>query len=236
MGNNNTKGRMELVMGILMLVILYLYGIYAQRQAADSTYNQQQDTCIVLLDAGHGGNDPGKVSLEGCLEKDLNLKIAMKLKAILESQDIQVVMTRTEDKGLYEESDSNKKAADMRKRVALAKEVNADILVSVHMNSYTSPEVCGGQVFYYATSKEGKELAEDIQKEVSKVSVLNSKRSAKANDNYYMLRNSSVPAIIVECGFLSNPEEAALLKTEEYQEKIAWAIHMGIMKYFNKNK
>lgn len=229
------KKRLELIMGIVMLMILYSYSAYGNNTDSLSVYNQLKDELVIMVDAGHGGKDPGKVSLNGELEKDINLEIALKLQKILESQDAVVIMTRTEDKGLYEESDSNKKRTDMRKRVEMAKDKNVDILVSIHMNSYTSQNVCGAQVFYYGTSTEGRMLGEYVQKEVSEVSTLNSKRKAKANDSYYMLRNVSMPAIIVECGFLSNPEETALLKNEEYQEKMAWAIQMGIMKYVNKN-
>ena len=217
-------------MGILMICIVYACSMQTKRESI-STYNQTRDRITVMIDAGHGGNDPGKVSLNNDLEKDINLDIALKLEEILKNQDIEVIMTRRDDNGLYEEGVSNKKNSDMRKRVELSKEKNADLVVSVHANSYVEESVCGAQVFYYKSSEDGKLLAQSIQKHISQVSTMNSKRSAKSNNDYYLLRNISVPAVIVECGFLSNAAEAAMLKN---QRKIAWSIHLGIMEYLNE--
>ncbi len=156
------------------------------------------------------------------------------MKEIIEKNNMTAIMTRTEDTGLYSDSDSNKKRTDMRNRAELAKNSDADILVSIHMNSYTSPDVCGAQVFYYGNSDNGEQLAKSIQAEVSKVSTLNSKRTAKANSSYYILKNVEMPAVIVECGFLSNKEEAAMLKEDFYQKKLAEAIYKGITNYLER--
>ena len=153
--------------------------------------------------------------------------------ALLEKEGIRVVMTRTDDNGLYTESDSNKKIADMKKRCAIIDAAKADIVVSIHQNSYQSPEVKGAQVFYYRKSEKGKRLAEILQKRFDYALRDQNRRKAKPNDSYYLLLHVKCPIVIVECGFLSNWKEAALLKTEEYQDRVAYTLHMGIMEYLN---
>lgn len=211
-------------------------GNQAGNDSADETDSYDY---TVVLDAGHGGIDPGKVGVDGSLEKDINLQIVLKLKEILENDEeinngvnIKVVLTRTDDNGHYTESDSNKKMADMKARCNIVEDANADILVSIHQNSYHSASVNGAQVFYYEKSEKGQTLASVIQKKlVAKLEEDGKGRVEKSNDNYYILLNVSCPAVIVECGFLSNPEEAAKLGSEEYQEKVAKAVAEGIMEY-----
>lgn len=189
---------------------------------------------VVVIDAGHGGFDPGKVGVNGELEKNINLSIAQKLKEFLELNDCEVVMTRATDEGLYSASDSNKKSADMKKRVDIIRETTPDIAISIHQNSFTKESSKGAQVFYHVDSKEGKELAESIQEQLKKTLNDGNRRVAKSNDSYFMLKKSVCPLVIVECGFLSNYTEAKLLMEDAYQEKIAWSIHLGVMNYLNK--
>ena len=201
----------------------------------DNTENNTEYKAVVVLDAGHGGVDPGKVGVDGQLEKDINLQITLKLKEILEKDEefkIKVILTRTDDNGLYSESDSNKKIADMKKRCEIANTSGADIVVSIHQNSYHSSAVKGAQVFYYKGSEKGKLLAGNIQnKLVEELAEGEKGRVEKANDNYYLLLNVDSPAVIVECGFLSNPGEAAALADSTYQERIAVAVADGIKEY-----
>ena len=185
----------------------YISGEYS----GEAEENIDYEAKTVAIDSGHGGIDPGKISADGILEKDVNLAIASKLKILLEQSGITVIMTRADDNGLYQESDSNKKAADMKKRCSIINGSKADIAVSIHQNSYVGESSKGAQVFYYKQSEEGKKLA------------------------YYMLRNTQVPTVIVECGFLSNREEAYKLNNEEYQQKTAYSIYCGIMEYLGQN-
>lgn len=173
--------------------------------------------------------------MTGTNEKKINLEIACKVKKKLEKLGYTVLMTREDDNGLYTENDSNKKIADMKKRCLMAEESHADILVSIHQNSYTSEGVKGAQVFYYSRSGEGKKLAECIQDKFKTVVDEENGRMAKENDSYYILLNVPCPAVIAECGFLSNQEEARLLEDEKYQEKVAEAVSQGIHEYFEKN-
>ena len=191
------------------------------------------DQKVVIVDAGHGGRDPGKVGVDGCLEKDLNLEIAKKVQAVLEQQDVKVIMVRDTDMGLYEEQTSNKKVQDMKNRCALINETAPDCVVSIHQNSYHEEYVSGAQVFYYSSSVEGKALAEALQSELISYADTENHRQAKANDSYYLLKKTEAPIAIVECGFLSNWEEAAKLQDDGYQSRIAWAISMGILMYLN---
>lgn len=172
--------------------------------------------------------------MDGSLEKDINLAVTLRLKEYLEQSDIRVELTREDDRGLYKESDSSKKMSDMKKRCEKIAEVNPAIVVSIHQNSYHQENVSGGQVFYYKGSEKGKKLAEGIQKRFDYVLGEKNTRLAKANDNYYLLLHVKCPIVIVECGFLSNWNESAKLNSEEYQDRLAWTIHMGIMEYLNK--
>lgn len=168
------------------------------------------------------------------MEKDINLQVAELVKLFLEAQDVEVIMTRTDEGGLYDENASNKKVQDMKRRIGIIEEAQPQIVVSIHQNSYHEEYVHGAQVFYYNGSVTGKRLAELIQKRFVLNVDAENKRESKANDSYYLLKKTSCPIVIVECGFLSNGAEAEKLKTREYQEKAAWAVHMGVMQYLNK--
>ena len=194
----------------------------------------EQKQAVVVIDPGHGGTDPGKVGIDGQLEKDINLAVAKKLKTYLEASDVKVVLTRDVDTGLYSSKDTHKKMADMKKRCQLIEEAKPDLVISIHQNSYHEEAIRGGQVFYYKTSVRGKKLAESLQKRFDYVLGDSNKRQAKANDNYYLLLHVKEPIVIAECGFLSNREEAKKLETEEYQDRLAWTLHMGIMEYLNQ--
>lgn len=192
---------------------------------------------VIVIDAGHGGRDGGKVSVDNVTyEKDINLAIAYKLKTYMEAEGITVIMTRETDDGLYLESDSNKKAADLRRRIEIIDRAAPRLVVSIHQNSYHESYVCGAQTFYYTTSEEGRRLAETIQAQLRLSLDPDNDRQAKANNSYYLLKKTAAPIVIVECGFLSNPEEAALLATEDYQDRVAFQIHLGIMQYLNQSR
>lgn len=229
------------VMGAIMSFVLIFAMLLVAKESAElvkvwNQQNEQEKVMTVVIDAGHGGIDPGKVGINDALEKDINLSIALKLKKYLEQQDIRVVMTRETDMGLYEESDSNKKVRDMKNRLAIMEEIKPELVISIHQNSYPEESVSGMQVFYYETSTEGKRLAEIMQQTMIESLKPQKERTAKANDTYYLLKKTSAPIVIVECGFLSNRAEAELLVSSDYQEKMAWAIHMGVLRYLNQSE
>ena len=231
----------QLFMGVVLLCTVTFLSWQAGSLAAAGVQfihaengSGEKKKYIVCVDPGHGGTDPGKVGINGQLEKDINLAIAKKLKTYLEASDVTVVLTRDKDMGLYSSGDAHKKMADMRKRCQLIEEVKPDLVISIHQNSYHEEAIRGGQVFYYKTSVRGKKLAQILQERFDYVLGDANKRHAKANDNYYLLLHVKEPIIIAECGFLSNWEEAEKLETKEYQDRLAWTLHMGIMEYLNQ--
>lgn len=225
----------RIVMGMLLLVLSFVLSRQAGLMASGQAVKVGAKKPVVVIDVGHGGNDPGKIGVDGSLEKDINLAVAMKLKTYLEAADVEVVLTRDEDRGLYKESDSKKKSADMKNRCDLINEANPAVVVSVHQNSFHQEGISGAQMFYYKDSVKGKRLAEIIQKRFDYVLGDKNRRLAKANDNYYLLLHVKYPIVIAECGFLSNWQEAAALNTEEYQDRMAWTIHVGIVQYLNES-
>jgi len=229
----NLKTAIRVMTALLVIAAVYfvLYG--RSEQASSGRVEQDKKKPCVVIDAGHGGADPGKVGINGALEKDINLEIARKLKVFLEQEDIEVVLTRDSDTGLYDENASNKKVQDMKQRVEIIEENQPVITVSIHQNSYHEEYVHGAQTFYYANSEQSKMLAEKIQQSLLEEIDDDNARTAKSNDSYYLLKKTSSPIVIVECGFLSNSEEAQKLILDEYQEKLAWAIHLGILQYIN---
>lgn len=226
------------ILGIVMTCLLVLSILIVVKESAAyvsvlKENGTKETRHTIVIDPGHGGNDPGKVAINSALEKDVNLAIALKLKKYLEQEDMEVVMTRQEDKGLYEETDSNKKVHDMKNRLAIMEGAKPALVVSVHQNSYPEESVSGVQVFYYRDSAEGKRAALLVQEQMIATLQPAKEREAKENSTYYILKKTTVPTIIVECGFLSNREEADRLTSEDYQERVAWAIHLGIMRYIN---
>ena len=164
-------------------------------------------------------------------EKDINIDIAQKLCLFLEEAGADVYFTRRDDEAL-----GQTKSEDMKKRISVVDESNADIMISIHQNAYPSENVKGAQTFYFKGSDGGKALAEKIQ--ASLISALDekNKRTAKENTSYYIIKNTEIPSVIIECGFLSNPDEEKKLNTEEYRLKTAWAIFDGIREYFNESE
>ena len=225
-------------MAVLMLVCFYILSWEAAETAGrliDVSGNIKADQ-VILVDAGHGGMDSGMVGIGGLKEKGINLDIAMKLKGILEKKGLAVVMTREEDKGLYENGTKNMKAQDLQNRIEQIRKYEPVLSVSIHQNSYQDSSVCGPQVFYYEDSVRGKNLAEFIQEELNLGLKVKRPRVAKGNKTYYLLKRSESVLNIVECGFLTNPEEAGLLCKEEYQNKIVEAIVKGIEQYLKQQK
>ena len=229
------KYRIELTMACLLLVCFYLLS----RQAAVISVNQTERgtqkaaSPLILVDAGHGGSDPGMIGVGGLEEKGINLSISLLLRDTLEKSGYSVIMTREEDKGLYDSSAANKKAQDMQRRIAMIREHMPVLSVSIHQNSYHDAGVHGPQVFYYESPVEGKKLAEAVQSSLNDLLEVDRPRKVKGNTSYYLLKRSSGTLVIVECGFLTNPEEAQKLQTKEYQEKVAAAVSEGIRTYLN---
>ena len=205
----------------------FLHTAWMQREE-DALFSMMDAT--IVLDAGHGGWDPGRKGTGGADEKELNLAVAEKLAEYLAQGGAEVILTRESDDAL-----GSKKQADMAERRKIANESGADLLVSIHQNAFPSAKAKGAQVFYHKSSADGKRLAECVQESLRSRVDGSNQRQAKENKDYYILRTTEIPAVIVECGFLSNAEEERLLNDGGYQEKLAWAIYCGILDYFEKS-
>ena len=219
------KKIMELIFALAVLAGLLFAGDKVRTYVSVQQENVRRN--LVVLDPGHGGRDPGKVGAQGEQEKDINLAISLKVKERLEKDGMEVVMTREKDVMLADGDASNKKLEDLNNRISIINEHQPAVAVSIHQNSYSDASVKGAQVFYFTHSDKGKQAAEAMQKELLEFDQENT-RKIKANDTYYLLKKTEVPTVIVECGFLSCPEEAALLTDEAYQKKLAEAIAKGI--------
>ena len=221
-----------------MAVVLIVAAALIAPKSARYVMNQKvkSEKYCICLDSGHGGDDPGKIGVGGTKEKDINLQVALKLKEKLEKAGFEVVMTRETDTDLAEEGASSHKVSDMRKRCEIIEETKPVMTVSIHQNSYTDSAVKGAQTFYYGESAEGKALAEVLQAKLVEKLDPSNHRTAKANESYYLLKKTSTPTVIVECGFLSNPEEEKKLQEEKYQEQVADAVCEGIKEYLEDTK
>ena len=210
----------------LIAIAIILYLIISKQDSTPTTGPSSIKDTIIVIDAGHGGEDPGKVGLNNALEKDINLSIAKLLHSLLEEKGFQVYLTRTDD------SAPDSKREDMTNRAEFIEQKQPDFIISIHQNSYTDESVSGPQVFYYSSSPEGKAFADVMQQTINSHINPTKPRSPQANNNYYLLKNAPSPMIIVECGFLSNPQDAALLITEDYQKQMAQGIYLGLLAYY----
>ncbi len=240
------KGKAEVLLTCLLLAGAFLVG-RAGGQLQETVAIQQQEKeaaerfgilqgASIVVDCGHGGDDPGKIGAAGTREKEINLAIGQKVKAFLESYGCTVTMTRTTDAALCDDSTENKKQQDMKNRCRIIDETGADLTVSIHQNSYTDPGVKGPQVFYYEHSEEGRKAASCIQDALNTMLDVGRPREIKANDTYYLLKRTKSAVLIVECGFLSCPEEEEKLNQESYQQMVAEAVCAGAADYLNGKK
>lgn len=190
---------------------------------------------VVVVDAGHGIPDEGAESSNGTTEAKTNLKIALKLQNLLEASGCTVILTRSDENAIYDIDSKTlrqKKVSDIRNRVKIGNESSADIFISLHLNKIPQSQYDGWQTFYKDRSEEGEKLAKSIQSNLNDAIKKENNRVAKTIDNIFIIKNVEIPTTIVECGFLSNPEEEKELLEDEYQNKLAWGIYNGIIDYF----
>lgn len=216
----------------LILIIFAFYNI-DNYSAVNVEYNSLP---VIVIDAGHGGEDGGAVA-NNVVEKNINLSISNKLRDIFISSGFNVKMIRSSDKMINDSGDTlrERKVSDMKNRLKLFNESENNIVISIHQNKFTQEEYKGSQVFYSTNNKESEKLALSIKTSVKTLIQPDNEREIKPADrNIYLLYNSKTPSVIVECGFISNLEEARLLKDSAYQNKIAFAIYSGFLDYYNK--
>ncbi len=220
--------------GLISLSAVSIISAEIAATASSTVYSQQP---TIIVDAGHGGFDGGAVAEDGTLEKDINLNIALKLSQFLKTNGYDVIMTRTSDTATdYSEQSSikDRKVKDMKNRLKLINETENCIFVSIHLNKFTSESAKGAQVFCSPNDDESKILGQSIQSTIiNLIQPDNIRKIKKGTKDTYLLYNATKPAVIVECGFLSNSSELAKLKNEEYQERMAFSIFCGVADFLN---
>ena len=184
----------------------------------------------IVLDAGHGGRDGGSVGVNGTIEKEINLRYTLALKEKLVSAGYRVELTRKTDDGLYLESAKNKKMSDLNARMEIIKRANPNLVISIHMNSFSSPSAHGASTYYRSGDESGQIVSDLIQQSLN--TYLGAPSTKGKVGDYYILNESYYTAVLIECGFLSNPEEERLLNTDEYLEKFVDAVYNAILLYF----
>lgn len=222
------RRKFRLLFGFTIFMILLVLNCVLYCNRADRNRD-----LVVVIDAGHGGNDPGKIGVDGCKEKDVNLQIALCLKAQLQARGVTVILTRDADACLATDGATNKKTSDMHNRVSIINQAGADYMISIHQNSYPEPSISGPQVFFYSSSEQSKQLAAEIQEQLIHSLKPEKEREIKPGDELYILKNSACPAVIVECGFLSNPAECENLQQPAYQQEVAAAIARAVTRQGN---
>ena len=221
-------------------VCILFYHFIIEKPSSNLTSKNQPNGISIVIDAGHGGEDPGKVGINNALEKDINLDIANRVNALLTAFGINTVTVRDTDKSVESDSSLRQKSAkisDIKNRLALAESIDNSVLLSIHQNHYGDPSVNGAQVFYSKNNPLSAVLAQQIQNSIVKLVQTENNRSIKeSTSGIYILDKASVPAVMVECGFLSNYNELQLLKNEYYRKKISFSIAIGVLEYLKQTE
>lgn len=189
---------------------------------------------VVVLDAGHGGLDSGAVGKNGTLEKDVNLSIVKSLRDMLEMSGFEVVLTRDEDISIYDagvEGIRNQKLSDMDNRLEIIQSYPDSIFLCIHQNNFTDPKYFGGQMFYNNNNPDNRTLARIMQNKFAELQEGNDREIKLSGDELFLLKSNPNPSLMIECGFLSNPDEEALLSSWEYQQKVAFTIYSGLLEF-----
>lgn len=230
---------------IYMVLSVILVSIFAfsfkiakdEENNAVATMAMPVSNKVIVIDAGHGKPDEGAQSSNGTTEAQTNLKIALKLQNLLEQSGATVILTRSDEDAIYDLDKTTlkqKKISDIHNRVKIGNESSADAFISIHLNKIPQEQYWGWQCFYKSNDESSQKLAKSIQQNLNDAIQKENKRVAMKIDNVYIIKHVEIPISIVECGFLSNPEEESLLLTDEYQDKLAWGIYNGILDFFNQ--
>lgn len=223
---------------LFFLLLLFLgtaaYAIVSHTSALPSF--SRTDTPTIVLDAGHGSPDGGAVGVSGTKEKDINLSIVLKLQEIFENRGARIILTREDDNAIYDDNASTiheKKVSDMHNRLNIINNSNADLFLSIHMNSFSNSKSNGLHVFYARNHPETVALAEQISEKICSLTGAEIHEVKTASDTLYLMKSPQPAALLIECGFISNPDEEQKLITDEYQSKIAFAIADAVFDYYS---
>lgn len=221
----------------LLLIVSMVSAVVVTRKPGYAASADAASTKTVILDAGHGGFDGGAVASDGTVEKDINLNISLTLESLLKQSGFCVIMTRVTDVSTDDTESSviaSKKRSDLQNRLNLMRDYPQAVFVSIHLNKFTTSSASGSQVFY-SKNEDAKNLGEHIQRSIiGLIQHDNTRVNKQATSSTYLLYNATIPAVLVECGFLSNKQELEKLKRQDYQEKMAFSIYCGILEYFKE--
>lgn len=220
---------------ISVVAVVFAITLTASGAVINKAYTDKRNQISVVVDAGHGSPDGGAVGVSNTQEKDINLAIAKKLCEVLEGKGIKVIMTRDSDSGIWDSSAQTireKKVSDMNNRLKIMKESKADLFLSIHMNSFSNSSAKGLRVFYDKNHPEGEEIAKNIQESICEITGAQGQAVKTADTKLFLMKNPPMPAILIECGFISNANEEKRLKNDEYQSEIAWAIAESVEKSY----
>ncbi len=222
-----------IILSFLLFVLLSAGLIWKVSHKDQKIWSWTIGSKIVVIDAGHGGVDPGAVSKNNTLEKDITLAVSKILKNFVQQGGGKVIMVREDDRDLgTAEGLLKRKREDLAQRLQIALDSQADVYLSIHVNSFPNEKLNGPQVFYYSDSPNSKVLAQSIQQTLNQM--VNGKRVAKGNKELFILKKSQQASVTIEMGFISNQTEEGLLKDPQYQQKLAWSIYQGLCEYFDK--
>ena len=225
---------------MLCLVLVSVFSFYLQSSSNKETVTTASfpvSNKVIIIDAGHGVPDEGAESSNGTTEAQTNLKIALKLQTLLEQSGATVILTRSDENSIYDldsKTLKQKKISDIHNRVKIGNESSADIFVSIHLNKIPQQQYYGWQTFYKDGDQASIKLAKALQNNLNEAIQKENKRVAMKLNTVYIMKHVEIPISIVECGFLSNPEEEKQLLEDSYQDRLAWGIYNGIMDYFYK--
>ena len=218
----------------ISLTVLLVHSSLTGTQTV-ATVNLPVSNKVIVLDAGHGIPDEGAQSSNGTTEAETNLKVALKVQTLLEQSGATVILTRSDENAIYDidsKTLKQKKISDIHNRVKIGNESSADIFVSIHLNKIPQQQYYGWQTFFQEGNEQSLNLAKSIQSNLNDSIQKENKRVAMKIDNIYIMKHIEIPTAIVECGFLSNPEEEQKLLEDDYQNRLAWGIYNGIVDYF----
>ena len=234
----------KITAGLMAIVLTVAGAWYTSEKVRENHYisvsTSQQEKQVIVLDAGHGGMDGGCVSINGDVEKNINLSILLNLKALLQASGYEVLTTRETDTSIHDdgvEGIANQKKSDMDNRLELFNSIKGAVCISIHQNQFTDSKYSGAQMFYSETNPKNAILAQTLQNQfVAFLQPDNQRETKLCGKELFLCYYSKNPTVMAECGFLSNPEEASLLVTEDYQQKVAFTIYSALIQYFADQK
>lgn len=237
------RKRIEIIFAMIIVAIgsFAIFPFFSSKEETDiiETVALPVSNKTIVIDAGHGVPDEGAQSSNGTTEAQTNLKIALKVQNLLEQSGTTVILTRSDENAIYDLDSKTlreKKISDIHNRVKIGNESSADLFVSIHLNKIPQQQYYGWQCFYKSGDDKSTKLAKSIQENLNEAIQKENKRVAMKIENIYIVKHVEIPISVVECGFLSNPEEEKQLLTDEYQDRLAWGIYNGIIDYFYESR